>query len=249
MDLLLFIEKHTARVNQNCFSFFNRLNSFLKKHKSHICIRIFNNFKQMKRTTLIAMAIATSIFQSCSNCQTNSNSQKKQNPIENIMTRTSIRQFDGTKISQGQIDTILKAAMAAPTAMNKQPWDFIVVTDQDKLNQLSDAHPYAPIKKGCSLVIAVCGNFQKAAEGAAKEYWIQDASAATENILLAVNALGLGAVWCGVYPMEDRINAISKVLEIPEYVMPLNIICIGKPAENPTPKNKWTESNVHQNKW
>ena len=204
----------------------------------------------MKRTTFLATAIcALSLFQSCTNCPNDSKPQNGQSPIENIMTRTSIRQFDGSTVSQGQIDTILKAAMAAPTAMNKQPWDFIVVTDQEKLNQLAQAHPYAPIKKGCNLVISVCGNFQKAAEGTAREYWVQDASAATENILLAVNALGLGAVWCGVYPMEDRIKAISEVLEIPEYIVPLNIICIGKPAENPTPKNKWTDSNVHQNKW
>ena len=167
-----------------------------------------------------------------------------------IATRRSIRMFDKTRpVGEDQIERMLRAAMAAPTAVNKQPWEFVVVTDKATLSALSKVHPHARIENGATLVIAVCGATDNGLDGRAKEYWIQDCSAATENLLLAAHGLGLGAVWCGVYPMEERIAPISEILAIPEGYMPLNLVTIGYPAVHPAPKDKWNESKVHRERW
>lgn len=168
--------------------------------------------------------------------------------IENIMTRTSIRQFTDQPISKDTLDCLVKAGMAAPSAMNKQPWAFVVVDDRSVLDSLNAKHPYANLKTATAAII-VCGNMDKAIEGEGKEYWVQDCSAATENILLAAHGLGLGAVWCGVYPVAERIKDVSGVLGLPETIVPLNIVTMGYPAENPEPKDKFNAGNVHFNKW
>ena len=156
--------------------------------------------------------------------------------INNIMTRTSIRQYTNEPVSKADIETMLRAGMAAPTAVNKQPWHFVAVTDKDKLAELAGRRGMI---KQAGVAIVVCGNLDKALQGKAQEYWIQDCSAATENILLAANALGLGAVWTGCYPMEDRVAEVSKALKLP----------IGHPAEKPTPKDKWKPENVSYNEF
>ena len=167
-----------------------------------------------------------------------------------IATRTSIRMFDKTRpVGEELIEKMLRAAMAAPTAVNKQPWEFVVVTDKATLSALSKVHPHARIENGATLVIAVCGATDNGLDGRAKEYWIQDCSAATENLLLAAHALGLGAVWCGVYPMEDRIAPISEILAIPQGYMPLNLVTIGYPAQHPAPKDKWKPEKIHRERW
>ncbi len=169
-------------------------------------------------------------------------------PIENIMSRASVRRFTDKEISKETMDTVLRAAMAAPSAVNKQPWEFIVVTDRAVLDRLMEAHPYSNLKTAKAAVI-VCGNMKRALEGVEREYWVQDCSAASENLLLAAHAVGLGAVWCGVYPMQERIDAIKGVLDIPEYITPLNVIAMGYPAVEPSPKDKWEASKVHYQKW
>lgn len=167
--------------------------------------------------------------------------------INNIMTRTSIRQYTNEPVSKADIETMLRAGMAAPTAVNKQPWHFVVVTDKAKLKALSGGR--GRMLEQCAVAIVVCGDMEKAMPGKAKEYWIQDCSAATENILLAANALGLGAVWTGVYPMEDRMGAVSKAMKLPETIVPLCTIVIGHPAEQPKPKDKWKPENVSYNEF
>ena len=167
-----------------------------------------------------------------------------------IATRTSIRMFDKSRpVGEDLIERMLRAAMAAPTAVNKQPWEFVVVTDKATLDALSKVHPNARIENGATLVIAVCGATDNGLDGRAKEYWIQDCSAATENLLLAAHGLGLGAVWCGVYPMDERIAPISQILSIPDGYMPLNLVTIGYPAQHPAPKDKWNPSKVHRERW
>lgn len=167
--------------------------------------------------------------------------------INNIMTRTSIRQYTNEPVSKADIETMLRAGMAAPTAVNKQPWHFVVVTDKAKLKALSGGR--GRMLEQCAVAIVVCGDMEKAMPGKAKEYWIQDCSAATENILLAANALGLGAVWTGVYPMEDRMAAVSKAMKLPETIVPLCTIVIGHPVEQPKPKDKWKPENVSYNEF
>ena len=167
--------------------------------------------------------------------------------INNIMTRTSIRQYTNQPVSAADIETLLRAGMAAPTAVNKQPWHFVVVTDKAKLKELSGGR--GRMLEQCALAIVVCGDMEKAMPGKAQKYWIQDCSAATENILLAANALGLGAVWTGGYPMDDRVANISKALKLPETIIPLCTIVIGHPAEQPKPKDKWKPENVSYNEF
>ena len=191
------------------------------------------------------------VSNACSDCA-NDNSANLENSsqtvIDNIMTRTSVRSFTPEAVSNDTIEVLLKAGMAAPSAMNAQPWDFIVVTDRGMLDTLNVIHPYAHLE-GAPLAIVVCGNMAKAIDGPAQEFWVQDCSAASENILLAAHALGLGAVWCGVYPSEERVAPVSQALDLPEYIVPLNIITIGHPAEQPQPKDKWKAENVHYQKW
>ena len=169
--------------------------------------------------------------------------------IENIMTRTSIRKFKQQAVEAEKVETMLRAAMAAPTAVNKQPWHFVVVTDKQVLSELAGQGGRGNMLRNAPLAIVVCGDMSKAMQGKGQEYWIQDTSAATENLLLAAHALGLGAVWTGAYPMDDRYTHIQKVLGMPETVVPLNICIIGYPDEQPTPKDKWKPENVSYNKY
>lgn len=176
--------------------------------------------------------------------------QSENNPtLETIMTRTSIRKYADRPVEKEKIEAMLRAGMAAPTAVNKQPWHFVVVNDRAKLNELAAANPRAKMLQTAPLAIVVCGDMNKAMQGKGQAYWIQDCSAATENILLAAHAQGLGAVWTGVYPMEDRIQPLSKTLKLPETVIPLCTIVIGYPAEQPKPKDKWKPENVSYNEF
>ena len=170
--------------------------------------------------------------------------------FETIASRTSIRKFDSSKpVSDADIEKILKAGMCAPSAMDRRPWEFIVVKDKAKLAALGSRLPYSRCGNGAQAAIVVCGNLDNGLPGRGKEYWIHDCSAATMNILLAAKGLGLGAVWTGVYPGEDRVAVVREVLAIPEGYAPLNVIPIGYPAENPKPKDKWNPTKVHHDKW
>lgn len=175
---------------------------------------------------------------------------QSENPtLETIMTRTSVRKYADRSVEKEKIEAMLRAGMAAPTAVNKQPWHFVVINDKAKLNELAAANPRAKMLQAAPLAIVVCGDMTKALQGKGQEYWIQDCSAATENILLAAHAQGLGAVWTGVYPMDNRIQPLSKTLKLPETVIPLCTIVIGYPAEQPKPKDKWKPENVSYNEY
>ena len=200
-----------------------------------------NKLKMMKRmmTMMLALAMAAGVS---AQQKVNGNAQAA---IDNIMTRTSIRKYTNETVSKADVEKMLRAGMAAPTAVNKQPWHFVVVTDRAKLKELSGGR--GKMLEQCALAIVVCGNMEKALTGKAQEYWVQDCSAATENILLAAHALGLGAVWTGCYPIEERVANVSKALKLPETIIPLCTIVIGHPAEQPTPKDKWKPENVSYN--
>ena len=167
--------------------------------------------------------------------------------INNIMMRTSIRQYTDETVSKADIETMLRAGMAAPTAVNRQPWHFVAVTDKAKLAELAGRR--GGMIKQAGVAIVVCGNMDKAMQGPGQAFWVQDCSAATENILLAANAIGLGAVWTGCYPMDDRVAEVSKTLKLPETIVPLCVIAIGHPAEQPAPKDKWKPENVSYNEF
>jgi len=168
--------------------------------------------------------------------------------IENIMTRTSIRKYKDQPVEQEKIDIMLKAAMAAPTALNLQPWHFIVIDDKNTLKLLSGQQP-----NNAPLMIAVCGDTNKTTmpdgKGKLPDFWVQDVSAATENLLLAAHAQGLGAVWTGVYPVMERVAEVANVLNCPENIIPLAVVRIGYPDESPKPKDKFKQENISYNKF
>lgn len=168
--------------------------------------------------------------------------------IENIMTRTSIRQYKDQPVEQEKVDILLKAAMAAPTAVNLQPWHFIVITDKPTIDLLSGRQP-----TNAPLLIAVCGDTDKTTmpDGKTKlpDFWVEDVSAATENLLLAAHALGLGAVWTGVYPAMERVAEVANVLNCPQNIVPMAVVRIGYPDEAPEPKDKFKEENISYNKF
>ncbi|MBD5322213.1 MAG: nitroreductase family protein [Bacteroides sp.] len=210
----------------------------------------------MKSATLIA-ALTASVMSlaSCSSStadkaiQTSSDS----NPaIECILTRTSVRQYAPDRtVSRDTVETLLRAAMSAPTAVNKQPWAFVAIDDRAVLDSLTTALPYARMLSQAPLAIVVCGDLSKSIDGESVDrgFWIQDVSAATENLLLAAHALGLGAVWTGVYPDPERVNAVKEYLGMPENIIPLAVVPIGYPTGSQTPKDKWKPENVHFNRW
>ena len=206
----------------------------------------------MKRIALF-IAMAAALVSGCKG------QESTPSALDVIMTRTSIRSFTGEPVSQEQLETILKAGMAAPTAMNSQPWRFVVVTDQEKIAQVFGQGPRSGMFNTAGAVIVVCGEStsmrkpfgQPDAEEVEMEniFWYEDCSAATENILLAAHALGLGAVWTAGYPGMERVAPIAKALGIPEKVIPLCVIPVGIPAESPAPKDKWKPEYIHWNQW
>lgn len=169
--------------------------------------------------------------------------------VKNIMTRVSVREFTGEKITEAQIDTLLRAAMAAPSAINKQPWAFIVVTDEEVIAQLGEALPYSRCSNHPAIAVIPCGDLSKAIPGEMANFWINDVSAATENLLLAAHAMGLGAVWTGLHPDMNRAKLVQEMLDLPEHIIPLCVVPVGVPAEQPDIKDKYKEENIHYNKW
>ena len=203
-----------------------------------------------KLLTMIAGIIAlNSCGTNSSKAENDMKSNEKNDVIDCIMTRTSIRNYTEKTISNDTIETLLRAGMAAPTAVNKQPWHFVAVTNSDKLEGLAIANPNAGMARKAPLAIVVCGDMNKALEGEARAFWIQDCSAATENILLAAHAMGLGAVWTGLYPNGERVKAVAELLKLPETIIPLCAIVIGYPDEQPAPKDKWLPENVSFNEF
>lgn len=172
--------------------------------------------------------------------------------LECILTRTSVRQYQPDRtISRDTVETLLRAAMSAPTAVNKQPWAFIALDDRAALDSLAQVLPYARMLTKAPLAIVTCGDLSKAIDGedADKGFWIQDVSAATENLLLAAHAMGLGAVWTGVYPDAERVKDVQERLDLPANVIPLAVVPVGYPTGPQKPKEKWDPANVHFNKW
>ena len=165
--------------------------------------------------------------------------------LDFILSRRSIRRFTAEKSSENQIRLLLEAAMAAPTALNLQPWHFVVVQDPEKLAELRKILPFG--KMAAPLAISVCGNLGSVKKLVTERFWVQDCSAATENLLLAANALGLGAVWCGVHPINRLESSVRKILRMPETVIPLNIVYVGHPAEEKPARTQYDEAKISHN--
>lgn len=165
--------------------------------------------------------------------------------LEVIHNRKSVRHFTDQPVSKKQLETLLRAGMAAPTAVNRQPWAFYVVTERETLDALGEQLPYAKMLFQAQAAIVVCGDMEKAGNLKDKGYWVQDCSAASENILLAAESIGLGAVWTAAYPYDDRTKAVISELNLPEKHVPLNVIPIGYPTGEDQPKDKWKPENIN----
>ena len=162
---------------------------------------------------------------------------------EALLKRRSVRKFTDERVSDEQIDELLHAAMSGPSACNRTPWEFYVIRDSEKLDEVKKASLFARFNS--SLVIVVAGNMSRALPAPITEYWIQDCSAAIENILLRAVDLGLGTVWCGVYPHKRVGDNLHGVLELPEDIIPLGIVHVGYPAETPEPRDQYDPERVH----
>lgn len=199
---------------------------------------------------ILALGLLFVVYRwTCSTPLTEEDENISTSAIENIMTRTSVRSYSEREVSKEVVDTLLRAAMAAPTAGNKQPWKFIVIDKRDILNSISENFSSMKMASRAGVAVIMCGEPSLSFDGEGREYWVQDVSAATENLLLAAHAMGLGAVWCGIYPISDRVRIFSEMLNIPEGIIPMACVCIGYPDGETLPKDKWNPDNIHYNGW
>ena len=208
----------------------------------------------MKKSIILFAMTMTMLFSGCKGQQ-----EAQTSALDVIMTRASVREFTGDPVSKEQLETILKAGMAAPSAMNMQPWRFVVLTDKAKIEQLLCKGPRSGMFQTAGAVIFVCGETtvmrkpfgqpDAPEEEMDNIFWYEDCSAAAENILLAAHALGLGAVWTAGYPAEERIAPLAEALGLPAKVKILCTIPVGVPAAPAEPKDKWKPENIHWEQW
>ncbi len=169
--------------------------------------------------------------------------------IDCIMTRASVRSYTDRQVDDSTVNKILRAGMAAPTAANQQPWQFVVVTEQNLKDSITASFEYTKMVEHCSFAVVVCGDMDNLFQGDIPDggFWVEDCSAASENMLLAAHALGVGGVWCGIYPLKDRELRLRQILNLPANLTPLNVMAFGYPSQPVAPKDKWIPSKIHYN--
>ena len=192
-------------------------------------------FTKLILTALIAMT-----------CMTGYAQENSQAVLDNIHSRKSVRSYTDQDVTPEQVETLLKAAMAAPSGMNAQPWRFVVVREQATKDKLAGGFNKMIAK--APVVIVVCGK-TTAKLGGENKNWTADCAAATENLLLAAEAIGLGAVWTACYPYDDRMNPAIEALGLPKDIKPYCIVPVGYPTGKDKPKDKWKPENIHYDKW
>ena len=168
------------------------------------------------------------------------------NTLKTIFTRRSVRDFTQDPVSDNDLLDLLKAGMQAPSAKNEQPWHFIVIDDPELLQAIPAFHPHAEMLHDAPLAILVCSDRKLETKRAS---WLQDCSAATQNILLAAHSKGLGAVWLGIFPDADRVEGMKKLLSIPDGIRPVSLVALGHPRTVPAPMDRYKQDRVHRNKW
>lgn len=164
-----------------------------------------------------------------------------------IYSRRSVRRYQDRPVPRDLLLDLCKAAMAAPSAVNRQPWAFIIIDDPLKMTECVEVVRLA--RHGAPAAVVICGDLSRALPAAGKDFWIQDCSAATQNLLLAAVGLGLGAVWCGVYPIEANVTGLKRVLGLPSHILPLSFVCVGWPAEIPPARTQFDPQRVIYNIW
>lgn len=165
-----------------------------------------------------------------------------------IFSRRSVRKYHDKQVPVGMLEDLLQAAMAAPSAVAKDPWHFLLIRERESLNRLADVLPNAPMLRQATAAIVVCGDIEKAHDRQ-ESFMLQDLSAAVENILLAANALGLGACWLGVHPRNERMDGIRRLFKLSDQIIPVAGIAVGWPAEQPEMRTRYNPERVHYEKW
>ncbi len=163
-----------------------------------------------------------------------------------VLSRRSIRKYTDQPVSDEQVERLLTAAMSAPSAGNEQPWQFVVIRDRATLDEIPTFHPFSRMLAEAPVAILVCGDLELETN---KGYWIEDCSAATENILIEAQEMGLGTVWLGVYPRQERVDGLRQLLGVPEQVVPFALIPVGYPAEHKPPAQRYLAERVHRERW
>ncbi len=166
--------------------------------------------------------------------------------LEAIFTRRSVRDFKTDPIPEKDLHDLLRAGMQAPSARNEQPWHFIVIDDPDLLHAIPEFHRASQMLMEAPLAILVCSDRKLESKRAS---WLQDCSAATQNILLAAHAKGLGAVWLGIFPDSERVFGMQSLLEMPKDIRPVSLVAVGYPASTPEPADRFKAERVHRNQW
>ncbi|MDD3146933.1 MAG: nitroreductase family protein [Candidatus Riflebacteria bacterium] len=191
--------------------------------------------------------VVEKITGNASETATSALSMSENQTLKTIYTRKSVRSFTGAEVPRDQLTELVKAGMAAPTARNRQPWQFIVVNDRPAMDAMAERLPYAKMLASAGAAIVVCGDMEIATAGGSEGMWMLDCSAATQNILLAAESMKLGAVWTAAYPYDDRMAAVSEVLHLPPHLTPLCVIPVGYPDGSDKPKDKWKPERLHWN--
>ncbi len=166
--------------------------------------------------------------------------------MEAILTRSSIRAYTDEPVTDEQVEQLLRAAMAAPSAGNSQSWAFVVIRDRELLDAVPAVHPYAKMTPQAPLAILVCGDVSAEKHPG---FWVQDCSAAVENLLLAAHIIGLGAVWTGIYPDEGRVEGFRRLFSLPDHIMPLALIPVGFPKETKEVTDRYDPAKVKRERW
>ena len=166
--------------------------------------------------------------------------------FEALFTRRSIRKYTDEPVSDADVETMLKAAMLAPSAKNERPWAFVVVRDAALRAELSEATPYVKMAAHAPVVIVVCGDLH---EDKAGGRWEQDCAAAIENLLLAARGLEIGTVWCALHPDAERVGNVRRILGIPEHVVPLGLVCVGHPTQPFAEADRFMPERIHRERW
>lgn len=201
---------------------------------------------------LLAAALAVTTFELVklqhTSKQQPASVDKRAAVLENLHSRKSVRKFTSQAVSDSDLVMLVKAGMAAPSGHDARPWQFIIIKNKETMKKLRSKLEWARGLDGSTAAIVVCGDMSMV-KPINKEFWITDASAATENILLAIEAMGLGGVWSTLYPGEDRMQHAREVLGLPAHVMPLCVIPIGYPTGVEKAKNKYNPAQLHWEKW
>jgi nitroreductase len=165
--------------------------------------------------------------------------------LRTIFSRKSVRTYAEGSIPREKLEMLARAGMAAPSAVDQRPWEFIIVTEPAKLSDLAARLPYAKMTARAGAAVAVCGDLRRQWGGPESVAWVIDCSAATENILLAAESMGLGAVWTALYPYPERMQPVRELLGLPDYIQPLALIPVGIPRGGEKAKDKWDAQRLH----